>query len=118
MNDALDAVGRAPETLRVGGVTFRELATPRLKPSSALHVTNECAHVVIASSQGMNNLRPDEACPAGDQNPHPAPSKFFQYRLGVGPRWPWYFEPRPALPYGVEAGSVSWTNEIWPIFIP
>ena len=24
--------------------------------------------------------------------------KFSKYRLGVGPRWPWYFEPRPAEP--------------------
>ena len=24
--------------------------------------------------------------------------KFSKYRLGVGPRWPWYFEPRPAVP--------------------
>ena len=27
-------------------------------------------------------------------------SKLRQYRLGVGPRWPWYFEPRPLEPYG------------------
>jgi len=24
--------------------------------------------------------------------------KFSKYRLGVGPRWPWYFEPRPWEP--------------------
>ncbi len=25
-------------------------------------------------------------------------SKFSQYRLGVGPRWPWYFEPSSVAP--------------------
>ena len=43
--------------------------------------------------------------------------KFCQYRLGVGPRCPWYFEPIPSEPYGRSAGSVSWTNDSWPIFI-
>ena len=32
--------------------------------------------------------------------------KFSKYRLGVGPRWPWYFEPRAPLPYGWSAGVV------------
>ena len=44
--------------------------------------------------------------------------KFCQYRLGVGPRWPWYFDPSAPEPYGVSAGSDICTNESWPIFIP
>ena len=52
-----------------------------------------------------------------DVNPRLA-AKFCQYRLGVGPRWPWYFEPIPSDPYGRSAGSESCTNESWPIFIP
>ena len=43
--------------------------------------------------------------------------KFCQYRLGVGPRCPWYFDPIPSEPYGRSAGSVSWTNDSWPIFM-
>ena len=30
----------------------------------------------------------------------------------------WYFDPSPAEPYGCALGSVSCTNESWPIFIP
>jgi len=43
--------------------------------------------------------------------------KFFQYRLGVGPRCPWYLEPSPPDPYGFSAASESCTNESCPIFI-
>jgi hypothetical protein len=43
--------------------------------------------------------------------------KFCQYREGVGPRCPWYFDPISPVPYGVFAGSLSWTKEICPIFI-
>ena len=45
-------------------------------------------------------------------------AKFSQYRLGVGPRWPWYFEPVAPLPYGRSAGVVISMKLIWPIFIP
>ena len=44
--------------------------------------------------------------------------KFSKYRLGVGPRWPWYFEPVAPLPYGRSAGVVISMKLIWPIFIP
>ena len=30
--------------------------------------------------------------------------KFSKYRLGVGPRWPWYFEPRPCRAVGLVGG--------------
>ena len=44
--------------------------------------------------------------------------KFSKYRLGVGPRWPWYFEPRADEPYGLSAGVVIRRKLTWPIFIP
>ena len=30
--------------------------------------------------------------------------KFSKYRLGVGPRWPWYFDPRPGRAVGLVGG--------------
>ena len=44
--------------------------------------------------------------------------KFSKYRLGVGPRWPWYFDPVAPLPYGRSAGVVISMKLIWPIFMP
>jgi len=41
-------------------------------------------------------------------------SKFSQYRLGVGPRCPWYFEPRAPLPYGWSAAVVIIMKLTWP----
>ncbi len=47
--------------------------------------------------------------PASEPKTHVFASltKFCQYFDGVGPRWPWYFEPIAPVPYGVAAGSVS-----------
>ena len=47
--------------------------------------------------------------PASEPKTHVFASltKFCQYFDGVGPRWPWYFEPISPVPYGVAAGSVS-----------
>lgn len=47
--------------------------------------------------------RPQTRCGRGNtpQMAQVAPNqvlKFSKYRLGVGPRWPWYFEPRAPLP--------------------
>jgi hypothetical protein len=41
-----------------------------------------------------------EFCMTLVQNSDSYDLKFSKYRLGVGPRWPWYFEPRAPLPYG------------------
>ena len=57
-------------------------------------------------------------CVRRRRKPYGSSAKFCQYRLGVGPRCPWYLEPIPSEPYGRSAGSDSCTNEIWPIFIP
>jgi len=44
--------------------------------------------------------------------------KFSKLRLGVRPRWPWYFEPCAPEPYGFSAGDVIVKKLIWPIFMP
>src|SRR5450432_4240226 len=36
--------------------------------------------------------------------------KLRQYSLAVGPRWPWYLEPRPPAPYGRSAGVDKRSN--------
>jgi hypothetical protein len=55
--------------------------------------------------------------PAGTERPLPPGQPFLFGSDAVGRDWPWYLEPMSPVPYGVCAGSVSWTNEIWPIFI-
>ena len=43
----------------------------------------------------------------------------FRYAFdGVGPRWPWYFEPSLPEPYGVSAGEVILNSASWPTFMP
>ncbi len=111
------ALCRSEQGRRIGHVAGPELAAPGGKLLRAGRIANERADGVVASAQGVDDLRADEPRPARDEDFHASSSKFFQYRLGVGPRWPWYLEPRPSLPYGCSAASVSWTNESWPIFI-
>jgi len=78
----------------------------------------EAADGQVAASQLVDDMASHEAGPPRHQD-QPVVSfwKFCQYLDGVGPRWPWYLEPMSPVPYGVAAGSVSCTKEIWPIFI-
>ena len=99
----------------VGDVAGDELDAPRSECTSPLGSTHECAHVAVLGAQRVHDLRADEPVRTGDEDLH---AKFCQYRDGVGPRCPWYFEPREELPYGVDVGSVSCMKEIWPIFMP
>ena len=106
----------ARSAVGIGDVAGRELDAPGGEPRRARRVAHERAHVLVARAQRVHDVRPDEARAAGDEDGHV--SKFFQYRLGVGPCWPLYFEPISAEPYGVAAGSVICMKEICPIFIP
>ena len=88
-------------------------------PSSAAapaRIAHERPHPLAGSCEPADDVATDEAARARDED-HAVSSKFFQYRLGVGPRWPWYFEPSPLEPYGCSAGSDICTNDSWPIFI-
>ena len=57
-------------------------------------ITDEAAHGQAAAPQLVHDVSAHEAAAPGDQD-HPAGSfwKFCQYFDGVGPRWPWYFDP-------------------------
>ena len=104
------------QALRIGDVAGDDLGPERGQLRSTLGSPGEGPDVVILGQQGLDDRRPDEPGAAGHEDLHD--SKFCQYRDGVGPRWPWYFEPSEAVPYGLEVGSLSCMNEIWPIFIP
>ena len=78
---------------------------------------NGWCNMLIRASTRRRVRRSELAAEPAAPLRHDASSKFFQYRLGVGPRWPWYFEPSPLEPYGWSVGSAIWTNESWPIFI-
>ena len=111
--------GRIPQALRVGHVALHGAlaANAGLAPRARLPLQH--AHLVTPVDDGVRHGRPDEAGGAGDEDSQTVSrSKFFQYRDGVGPRWPWYLEPSVPAPYGVSAGSVICTNESCPIFIP
>ncbi len=118
MDDDVPLLHGAAQAVRVGDVTLHGLlaADPGLLPGAGLAL--EDSHLVAGIDDGVRDGRPDEARRAGDQDLHAGSrSKFCQYLLGVGPFWPWYFEPSSPEPYGLSAGSESWTNESWPIFI-
>ncbi len=113
VDDRVHALHGAAEALRVGHVAFGALR------SGDRAFAHECAHVVPGVLDRANHVRADEPGAAGDEDLHDSTRwKFFQYFDGVGPRWPWYFDPSLSAPYGVSAGSVSSTNESCPIGIP
>src|SRR5581483_394416 len=113
--DVGTAGGCRRERLRLHEVPGDELDAARSKMPCALRAPCEHPHLELARAQRVHDRRPDEARPAGDEDLHS--SKFFQYRLGVGPRCPWYLEPSAVVPYGADAGSVSCMNDSWPIFM-
>ena len=99
VDDALDALGCGAETGGVRHVALDELAAPGLEGLRPAAVADERSDGVVAGSQCVHDLRADEPVAAGDEDLHfCSPSKLRQYALGVGPFWPWYFEPRPAEP--------------------
>src|SRR5947209_5268737 len=96
----------------------RPPGAPRGETSGVRGLAHERAHRRLLRPERVHDVRADEPGPAGDENGHESSPKFCQYRLAVGPRWPLYFEPMEAEPYGVTAGSVICMKETCPIFMP
>src|SRR5207248_197576 len=117
VDHAVAARHRGSERGRVGHVSFGQLAAPARERRAFAPVANQAAHRPVLGAERVHDPGADEAGPSGDEDGHDSSSraKFCQYRDGVGPFWPWYFEPRPPVPYGASAGSDRWTNESWPI---
>ena len=125
MDDGVGALHGRLHARRVGDVALDDLAAEALEVLGTTGVTDETPHRKLVRAQGGGHVAADEAGGAGEQNHGfsaavwPAsPSKFCQYRDGVGPVWPLYLEPSPLEPYGASVGSVIWTNESCPIFMP
>ena len=119
MDDRVDSRDRAAQALRHPSRRPRRARSPSAVSFAGLaRIPDEAAHGQVAAAQLVDDVATHEAGAPGDED-QPAVSfwKFCQYLDGVGPRCPWYFEPIAPVPYGVSAASVSWTNEIWPIFI-
>src|SRR3954452_8461505 len=88
---------------RLQARAVRHLAHARLpgKVARARRVADEQLQIVTLVRQCADDVRADEAGPPGDENLHLTvwfASKFCQYRLGVGPIWPWYLEPSSPVP--------------------
>jgi hypothetical protein len=96
MHDVGAALHRAPQARRIRHVARRKLDAPRRELRAALGAADERAHVEVPGAQRVDDLRSDETGGARDEDLHVV--KFCQYRDGVGPRWPWYFEPSDELP--------------------
>jgi len=116
MDDVRAAVCRGGEAVGIGDVADCELGADRLCVRAALRRPDKYADVAALRAQGVHDPWADEPRPPGDENLHFW--KFCQYLLGVGPRWPWYFEPSDELPYGADAGSDICMKETCPIFMP
>ena len=101
----------------IGHVAANELAAHALERRRAARVAHHRPDEGAVAGEIARDVTSDEAARAGDED-HSASEKFCQYRLGVGPRCPWYFDPSDPEPYGVSAGSDICTKESWPIFMP
>ena len=99
VDDRVDAGGRGTEARRIGEVALRKLATPGRELGSPSGITDEAANGQVAAAQLVDDVAPHEARGPSDQD-QPVGSfwKFCQYLEGVGPRWPWYFEPMSPVP--------------------
>ena len=126
VDDDVAALDGAAQARLVGHVAGDELAAsgrpawPRASPSGS----RTSARTSWPSSRiARTTWGPDEPGAAGDEDAHQPPASLPPRSSASsgwpsGPAWPWYFEPIAELPYGLSAGSVICTNEIWPIFIP
>ncbi len=114
MDHGVSAGDRRTHRFRIGDVALDDLRTPGGEPGRAAAVAHERPHRDLPRTQRVHDVLADEPVRPRDEDGH---SKFFQYRLAVGPFWPLYFEPISDEPYGVVAGSVICMNEICPIFI-
>ena len=127
MDDGVGALHGRLHARRVGDVALDDLAAEALEILGTTGVTDETPHGKLVRAQGGGYVPADETRGAGEQNhgfsaaaaaAASGSAKFCQYRDGVGPVWPLYLEPSPLAPYGASAGSVIWTNESCPIFMP
>src|SRR5439155_15775444 len=99
VDDDVDALDGPAQAGRIGHVTLGELAAERREPPGPAPVADEAAHRLPRLAQRVHDVPTDEARSAGDEDHFAVSrSKFCQYRLGVGPCWPWYFEPSPPEP--------------------
>ena len=78
-------------------VAADELALDAVERSRAVGRSHHRADAHAALRQVARHVPPDEPARARDED-HPSSVKFCQYRLGVGPRCPWYFEPSEPEP--------------------
>jgi hypothetical protein len=94
MHDGVNTRHSAADGGWICDVALDELAAPGRELRRLAGVTDEAAHREIAAPQLVRDVAAHEAAAPRDQD-HPAGSfwKFCQYFDGVGPRWPWYFDP-------------------------
>ena len=95
MDDLVAALRGGTQPRGVRNVARDELDVPVRERAGPRGRVDERPHVAPARPELVDDARPDEPRGARDED-HGA--KFCQYRLAVGPFWPWYFEPRPPLP--------------------
>ena len=108
------ALHRATSSAPSGWPSLVDVAEP-LAPAATLPagtVGRDSAQAHRSTAVPRRRWPPTAAVAVGGQ------PKFSKYRLGVGPRWPWYFDPVAPLPYGRSAGVVICMKLIWPIFMP
>ncbi len=116
VNDPGASLDRVTQARGIGDVPSGDLALDVVERRRSSRVPNERPHLLSGLRQRAHDVTADEAGGARDED-HAVSSKFRQYLLGVGPRWPWYFDPSPLDPYGCSVGSAICTNDSWPIFI-
>ena len=97
--------------------------TPSSGPLRPLRETEDPAVLVRAgprlrADEGRAEERQRRAVDHGHPQHQARLNRIPQVLGSVTPFCPWYLEPNAADPYGALAGSVSCTNESWPIFIP
>src|SRR5436190_5031500 len=99
VDDGVDAFGGRSQARLVRHLADHGSAR---EVAGAGRVADEQLQVVSLAGDRTYDLVADEAGPARDEDLHldsvASRSKFCQYRLGVGPVWPWYFDPRSPEP--------------------
>src|SRR5205085_7952447 len=119
VDDRVAPLGGSMEARRLRHVALGDRRAPRFQAHAFAPIADEGTHLLPGGPQRVHDVTADEPGAPGYEDQRVGSRwKFCQYFDGVGPRWPWYFEPSSRLPYGVAAGSLSWTKEICPIFMP
>ena len=95
MDDGFGAFRGPAEAVGIRHVALDELAAPGLEALLFLRPPREHANRQVLGAERVDDVAAHETRPPDDEDGH---SKFFQYRLAVGPAWPWYLEPSSAAP--------------------